>query len=70
MSVDELWMLHLEISDALLLLEQRRIKVKGLPGRQGAGLTLRSTQNTAILITSIARMRSIRFTPEPHTGTQ
>ena len=53
MSVDELWTLHLEISDALLLLEERLNQVRA-PSVRARAVPSVLTQNTAILITSIA----------------
>ena len=53
MSVDELWTLHLEISDALLLLEERLYQVRAPSVRVR---TVRSVlrKNTANLISGIA----------------
>ena len=53
MSVDELWTLHLEISDALLLLEERLNQVRA-PSVRARAVPSVPRKITAILITSIA----------------
>ena len=52
MSVDELWTLHLEISDALLLLEERLNQVRA-PSVRARAVPSVPRKITAILITSI-----------------